>query len=75
MTVYSETRRALADARTDRGMSNGVEGPKWPEWVKLVLATGAIIVSITLAYATLDKRIALLDQKLDFLVQQVQVKK
>lgn len=45
----------------------------WPEWLKLALAALSVIVTITLAYAALDKRIALVEQKLDFLVQQVQV--
>lgn len=65
MTVYTETRRALADARTERGVSNELQLQKWPEWLKLVLAAGSVIVTMTLAYSALDKRIDLLNQKLD----------
>lgn len=71
MTVYTETRRALADARTERGESNDVVRTPWPEWLKLLIATVSVIVAVTLAYASLDKRMALLEQKLDFIVSQV----
>jgi hypothetical protein len=63
--MYVETRRALNDARTARGVSNGATLPRLPEWVKLVIATATILVSLTLAWAALDKRIDLVNQKLD----------
>jgi len=69
-STYDDVRTALEDARTRRGVSN--DPARWPEWLKLVLATGTVIVTITLAYGALDKRIALVEQKLDFIVQQLQ---
>lgn len=72
-STYDDVRSALQDARTARGVSNDPQ--RWPEWVKLLLATGAVIVSVTLAYASLDKRLALQEQKLDFIIQQMQVKR
>ena len=63
MDTYGDVRRALEDTRTARGASN--DPTIWPEWLKLLLATLSVIVTVTLAYAALDKRISLVDQKLD----------
>jgi hypothetical protein len=77
--AYSETQRAVTDVLNARDearrrgaheMRNG-NGGKWPQWVQTMLAVGAVIVSIVLAYATLDKRISLLEQKIDFIVNRV----
>lgn len=61
---YEDMRRALTD---DRRTTNG----KFTEWAKLIITIGATLVSITLAYAALDKRIALLELKLDALATSV----
>jgi hypothetical protein len=70
--TYDDVRRAIDDSRTARGVSNS-DDRRFPEWLKLALAALSVIVTVTLAYAALDKRIALVEQKLDFIVQQVQV--
>lgn len=58
--AYGAVRRGVPTIRGGRPDST-----RWPEWIKLLLAIGAMVVSITLAWAALDKRISLIDQKLD----------
>lgn len=76
MSTYDLTRDAIndvLDARDQARKSSGYgarNGDKWPEWVKLVIAVGTIVVTVTMAYAALDKRMSLLEQKVDYLVQQ-----
>lgn len=66
LTPYDEIRRAISD---DRRVQNGTG--KSAEWAKLALTIGVTIVSLTLAYAALDKRMSLLEQKLDALAASV----
>lgn len=68
--TYDDVRRALEDDARTRNGRNG-NGGKWPQWTQTVLMVGAMIASIVLAYAALDKRISLLEQKLDFVIQKV----
>lgn len=42
-----------------------------PSWIQTTLAVVAVIASVLMAYSNLDKRIALVEQKIDFIVQQV----
>lgn len=67
-----ETRHAYDAARRDAGLLERRDDPggRWPAWFQLVLAVAVMLVSVTLAYAALDKRIALIEQKLDYLVEQ-----
>lgn len=62
-STYEDIRRAIKDEHDDNG-------GKWPSWLPFALSIAAVIVSVTLAYAALDKRISLMEQKLDYLVQQ-----
>lgn len=45
---------------------------RWPQWVQNGLAILAVITSVYTAYFTLDKKIALLELKVDFIIQQLQ---
>lgn len=78
MTVRSETyddvRAAIDDARVARGERSRAgdgDGDKWPAWTQLVLSVLAIVVSVVLAYSALDKRITVMESKLDDLKQQI----
>jgi hypothetical protein len=79
MSDYAEFQRDLnnvLDARDEARRASGRDqrgngGTKWPQLIHLVLAVGAILVTIVLAYATLDKRISMLEQKIDFIVLRV----
>lgn len=44
---------------------------RWPQWIQTSVAVLAVIASVFTAYFTLDKRIALLEQKIDFVIQMV----
>lgn len=69
--VYSETMRAIEDSRATRGyFGNDNEDRKWPSWIHVIIAVGAVVVSVVLAYAALDKRISLMEQKLDTIIYQ-----
>lgn len=66
--TYDDVRRAIDDARMARGeqsrSSDG--GGGWiPQWIQVVLAVGAIIVSVMLAYGALERRISLIEQALN----------
>lgn len=45
---------------------------RWPQWVQTAVAILAVITSVYTAYFTLDKKIALLELKVDFIIQQLQ---
>lgn len=64
--TYSETRRAIDDARWER--KQGANSDDWAGWIKLVITIAAMIVSVTWAWSNLDKRISLMEQKLDYIV-------
>lgn len=66
-STYEEVRRAITDERN----GSSQQGPLLPAWMQLFIAVAAILVSVTLAYSALDKRISLIEQKLDYVVQQV----
>lgn len=77
--TYDDVRRAIDDARIARGEHSRKDDPGgWiPQWIQVVLAVGAVIVSVVLAYGALDKRIALIEQallqqreKLDLIIYQ-----
>lgn len=68
--TYDDVRRALEDDARTRTGRNG-NGGKWPQWTQTVLMVGAMIATIVMAYAALDKRIALVEQKLDYVIQRV----
>lgn len=78
--TYDEVTRALSDVleerereREERGANLRGRGGsnRWPAWLQTVIVVGTMIVTITLAYAALDKRISLVEQKLDFVIRQV----
>lgn len=50
---------------------NARQSEHWPSWIQTTLAVVAVIASVMMAYSNLDKRIALVEQKIDFIVQQV----
>lgn len=71
--TYEEVRRAMDDARRERGEHSRVgDGGKWPAWIQTAIAVTLLIATILGAYFSLDKRMSLLEQKLDFVVRQVQ---
>jgi hypothetical protein len=53
------------------GEPRGTQDTRWPAWLQTVIIVGTIIVTITLAYATLDKRVALVEQKIDYIIRMV----
>jgi hypothetical protein len=74
--AYDDVSRAIRDAREAGGPWGGRPvsadpSKMWPPWLHLVMAVATVIVTVTLAYAALDKRISLIEQKLDYVVQQV----
>ena len=78
MDTYNETQRAITDvleardqARRNGDMRSGTNNNSYPAWIQLVLAVLAVVVTVVLAYGQLDKRISLMEQKLDYVVQRV----
>lgn len=67
--TYQAVRSAMADEHASR--SRNQDPQKWSAWIQTFLAVLAMVVSVMLAYSALDKRITLMEQKLDFLVQRV----
>ena len=72
--TYQAVRLALDDMR---GEDHPPSDAKWARWIQVVIAVGAIVVSIVLAYGALDKRLSMLEQalaeqrqKLDFIIYQ-----
>jgi len=57
--AYDVVRRGVPAVRRGRH-----DPTRWPEWIKLLIAIISMVVSITLAWAALDKRIALVEQEL-----------
>lgn len=68
--TYEDVRRAVGDALDSRGQHQRQDDGSWRTWVQLVIAVGTIVVTVTLAYGALDKRISLIEQKLNYLVSQ-----
>lgn len=68
--TYDDVRRALNDDAELREGRNG-NGGKWPQWIQTLIMVGAMIATVILAYAALDKRMSLLEQKVDFVIQRV----
>lgn len=64
--TYDQVRQALDDERASRGeFSRHGDSPSWiPQWIQVVIACAAIIVSVMLAYGSLERRIALVEQAL-----------
>lgn len=71
--TYDQVRRAMDDARAEQGdRTRSGDGSKWPAWIQTAIAVTLLIATILGAYFSLDKRMSLLEQKLDFVVRQVQ---
>jgi hypothetical protein len=68
--TYDDVRRALDDDARSRSGRHG-NGGKWPQWIQTVIMIGAMFSAVILAYAALDKRMSLLEQKVDFVIQKV----
>lgn len=60
----------VLDAHDQRQQRNHQDA-RWPAWAQLVLAVGAVVVTIVLAYSALDKRISLVEQKIDYIANRV----
>lgn len=43
----------------------------WPAWGNLALSVLVVVVTVVLAYSALDKRMSLLEQKMDYIVLRV----
>lgn len=78
-TTYDEVRRALDEDRLTRGQfsragdaGGGSNGSRWPSWINTAIAVAMLITTILGAYFSLDKRMSLLEQKLDYIVYKVQ---
>lgn len=69
---YGDVRRGLREAAATR--RRHTDPTRWPEWIKLLIAIVSMVVSITLAWAALDKRIALVEQELNLKLNAVDQK-
>lgn len=61
----------LEASQTARRSSGWGRGGVVPAWGQLILAVLAVVVSVVLAWSNLDKRMSLLEQKMDYVVRQV----
>lgn len=70
--VYTaeELREVLDSARLARGGRSG-DGRNIPAWGQLALAVLAVVVTVIVAWANLNTRVALIEQKLDYVVMRV----
>lgn len=70
--TYAQTKSAMNDVLDDRDYRRrDSDAGRWPQWAQLLLSVGAVIVAVVLAYSALDKRISLIEQKLDYISHQV----
>jgi hypothetical protein len=77
--VYDDVRQAIDDAQEARrrlsdGQRHQNQFTKIPAWLQLVIAVGTLIVVVTLGYAKLDARIAVLESKMDLVLSALQVR-
>lgn len=63
-----ELREVLDEVRQSRSDRAGDSRRSVPAWGQLTLAVLAVIVSLVLAWANMNTRISLIEQKLDYLV-------
>ena len=66
-TVRDAVRRAMDEDRAEYRHQRS--GDKWPVWFQLSLSVLTVVVAVVLAYAALDKRISLVEQKIDQVLQ------
>jgi hypothetical protein len=66
-TVREAVRQAMEDDRAEYRHQRS--GDKWPVWFQLLLSVLIVVVTVVLAYAALDKRITLVELKIDQVLQ------